>query len=132
MERSATWGRLGLALSDVGLRRAAPVVVLCGLVAIAYGPAIPNFFVSDDLDMLSGDASDLFSPTSGFGRFMPLAAALHRTAASVFGLNPVPAHAFQLLLHAAAVVLVYVLARQLLTVSSEVAARSRSRGASGH
>jgi hypothetical protein len=112
--RSKAVSPAGPSLSGGWLCGAAPVVLLCGLVALAYGPAVPNFFVSDDLDMLSGDASDLLSPASGFGRFMPLAAALHRTTAVASGLNPVPPHALQLALHATAALLVYALARQLL------------------
>jgi hypothetical protein len=92
-----------------------PYLLVCGAVLLAYGPAVPNFFTSDDLDMLSGDASDLFSPASGFGRFMPLAAAAHRIAAVAFGLNPLPVHTAQLALHAACTLLVFVLVRQLAT-----------------
>lgn len=91
-----------------------PWLLLCSLVGLAYGPAVPNFFASDDLDMLSGDASDLLSPASGFGRFMPLAAIVHRVMAVAFGLDPIPAHTLQLALHMAATLLVYVLARRLL------------------
>ena len=114
MEQSSTLVVPSAAVSRAWLRRAGPALLLCGLIVLAYGPAVPNFFVSDDLDMLSGDASDLLSPTSGFGRFMPLAAAIHRGAAVLFGLNPVPAHALQLALHAASALLVYALARKLL------------------
>jgi hypothetical protein len=92
----------------------AGLVPLLALLALAYGPALSSFFVSDDLDMLSGDASDLFSPASGFGRFMPLAAAIHRGVALTSGLVPWPAHALQLALHAICVLLVYALVRQLL------------------
>src|SRR4051794_12449294 len=92
----------------------AGLVALLALLGLAYGPALTNFFVSDDLDMLSGDASDLFSPASGFGRFMPLAAAIHRGVALTSGLVPWPAHALQLALHAACTLLVYALVQQLL------------------
>jgi len=90
----------------------APAALL-GLVALAYGPAVPAFFVSDDFDMLSGAASDLFSPASGFGRFMPVAAAAHFATARLCGLNPVPPHLVQLALHAACTLLVYALGRPL-------------------
>jgi hypothetical protein len=92
----------------------AGLVPLLFLLGLAYGPALPGFFVSDDLDMLSGDASDLFSPASGFGRFMPLAAAIHRVVALTSGLVPWPAHALQLALHVTCTLLVYALVRQLL------------------
>jgi hypothetical protein len=91
----------------------APLALLLLVVVAAYGPAVPNFFVSDDLDMLSGDAADLFSPASGFGRFMPLAAAVHRATAALSGLDPVPPHLVQLALHATAALLVYALGRAL-------------------
>jgi hypothetical protein len=97
----------------------AGLVPLLALLGLTYGLALPNFFVSDDLDMLSGDASDLFSPTSGFGRFMPLAAAVHRGVALTSGLVPGPAHALQLVLHAACTLLVYALVRQLLAPRGE-------------
>ncbi len=113
MARSATSSCPARGLAGTWPRRAGLALLLGVLVVIAYGPAVPSFFVSDDLDMLSGDASDLFSPASGFGRFMPLAAAIHHAAALTFGLNPLPAHTFQLALHAACAVLVYLLVRQL-------------------
>ena len=91
--------------------RVAGPVLLIGSVIVAYGVAIPNFFVSDDLDMLSGDASDLFWPAAGFGRFMPLAGAVHRSLAGLAGLNPIPAHTLQVALHASCVLAVYALAR---------------------
>jgi hypothetical protein len=94
-------------------RGAWPLALLAALVVAAYGPAVPAFFTSDDLDMLSGDASDLFSPASGFGRFMPLAASVHRGVARLTGLDPVPPHALQLGLHLASVALVYALAGRL-------------------
>ncbi len=94
-------------------RGAWPLALLGALVVAAYGPAVPAFFTSDDLDMLSGDASDLFSPASGFGRFMPLAASVHRGVARLTGLDPVPPHALQLGLHLASVALVYALAGRL-------------------
>src|SRR5205823_6291897 len=92
----------------------AGLVPLLALLGLAYGPALPSFFVSDDLDMLAGDASDLFSPASGFGRFMPLAAGIHRGVALTSGLAPWPAHALQLALHATCTLLVYALVRQFL------------------
>jgi hypothetical protein len=63
--------------------------------------------------MLSGAASDLFSPASGFGRFMPVAASAHRATALVSGLDPVPPHLVQIALHAASALLVYLLGRAL-------------------
>jgi hypothetical protein len=81
---------------------------------VAYGRALPNFFTSDDLDMLAGDASDLFSPASGFGRFMPLPAVVHRAVAVASGLDPLPAHALQLALHLASAVLVYAIVWRLV------------------
>ena len=89
------------------------LLALLALVALAYGPAVPGFFVSDDFDMLSGAASDLFSPASGFGRFMPVAATAHRLTALLSGLNPIPPHAVQVGLHGAAALLVYALGRTL-------------------
>jgi hypothetical protein len=91
--------------------RVAGSALLVGSVIVAYGVAIPNFFVSDDLDMLSGDASDLFWPAAGFGRFMPLAGAVHRSLAVLAGLNPIPAHTLQVALHAGCTLAVYALAR---------------------
>jgi hypothetical protein len=128
VEQSATVGDPSATISRAGLRRASPLLLLCGLVALAYGPAVPNFFVSDDLDMLSGDASDLFSPASGFGRFMPLAASIHRTTSVLFGLNPVPAHALQLALHVASALLVYALVRQLVLGPGRRDADASNRG----
>lgn len=90
----------------------APVLLVLAIV-LAYAPAAPAFFVSDDFDMLAGDASDLFSPASGFGRFMPVAASAHHAAASLSGLDPLPPHLFQLGLHVACALLVAALARTL-------------------
>jgi len=95
-----------------GLQAALAAVVLA--VTIAYGRALPSFYTSDDLDMLAGDASDLFSPASGFGRFMPLAAVVHRAVAIGSGLDPLPAHALQLALHLASTVLVYAIVWRLV------------------
>src|SRR5207237_828752 len=77
----------------VGWWRGLGLAGLIVVVTCAYGPALGNFFTSDDLDMLAGDAGDLFSPASGFGRFMPLAAAVHRAVAVSSGRDPWPAPA---------------------------------------
>jgi len=101
----------------------AGLVVLLIVVAYGYGRSLGSFFVSDDLDMLAGDATDLLSPASGFGRFMPLAAAVHRAVAASSGLDPLPAHALQLALHLACTLLVYALAWRLV----DPAGRPRAR-----
>src|SRR5262249_34137471 len=113
MQRTQHWlGLVPLGWAGAARRAAPPALLLC-IVVPTYAPAVPNLFVSDDLDRLAGDAADLFSPASGFGRFMPLAAGVHRATATLSGLDPVPAHTFQLALHAACTLLVYALARAL-------------------